>query len=67
MYHGGLWLGFSTYLLRNPKEHSALIILSNLPNGSFSYLQELRKFLYPAPADSVAQDKGRTIAARTQP
>jgi CubicO group peptidase (beta-lactamase class C family) len=55
VYHGGLWHGFSSYLLRNPKEHSALIILSNLPNGSFSYLQELRHFLYPVPADSAAK------------
>ncbi|KAA6433364.1 serine hydrolase domain-containing protein [Rufibacter glacialis] len=64
VYHGGLWHGFSTYLLRNPKEHSALIILSNLPNGSFSYLQEIRKFLYPPHPDSVAQNQ--KLAARTR-
>ncbi|WP_227006282.1 serine hydrolase domain-containing protein [Rufibacter latericius] len=64
VYHGGLWHGFSSYLLRNPKEHSALIILSNLPNGSFSYLQELRKFLYPPHPDSVAQHKGQKLAVR---
>ncbi|WP_181304993.1 serine hydrolase [Rufibacter sp. XAAS-G3-1] len=62
VYHGGLWHGFSTYLLRNPKEHSALIILSNLPNGSFSYLQELRKFLYPAPADSILNQQNTATA-----
>ncbi|MFC6996770.1 serine hydrolase domain-containing protein [Rufibacter roseus] len=54
VYHGGLWHGFSTYLLRNPKDHSAIIMLSNLPNGSLSYLEEIRQFLYPAP-DSVKQ------------
>lgn len=65
VYHGGLWHGFSTYFLRNPKEHSALIILSNLPNGSFSYLQELRHFLYPAHPDSVAQ-KEQKLAVRSR-
>lgn len=65
VYHGGLWHGFSSYLLRNPKEHSALIILSNLPNGSFSYLQELRHFLYPVHPDSVAKlSKQGKLAAR---
>ncbi|WP_317195348.1 serine hydrolase domain-containing protein [Rufibacter roseolus] len=63
VYHGGLWHGFSTYFLRNPKEHSALIVLSNLPNGSFSYLQDLRKFLYPAHPDSIAH-KEQKLAVR---
>ncbi|WP_192822359.1 serine hydrolase [Rufibacter sp. LB8] len=53
VYHGGLWHGFSTYFLRNPKEHSALIVLSNLPNGSLSYLEEIRKVLYPAPPQAA--------------
>ncbi|WP_317195471.1 serine hydrolase domain-containing protein [Rufibacter psychrotolerans] len=64
VYHGGLWHGFSTYLLRNPKEHSALIILSNLPNGSFSYLQDIRQFLYPAQPDSAATQKPQGTLAR---
>ncbi|NDK55679.1 serine hydrolase domain-containing protein [Pontibacter fetidus] len=48
VYHAGLWHGYTSYLLRNPKDHSALIILSNVPNGSLNYLEELRRFLYPA-------------------
>ena len=47
VYHGGLWHGYATYLLRNPKDHSALIVLSNVPNGSFGKLKEIQKFLYP--------------------
>ncbi|RNI30260.1 class A beta-lactamase-related serine hydrolase [Rufibacter immobilis] len=66
VYHGGLWHGFSSYMLRHPKEHSALIVLSNLPNGSFSYLQEIRKLLYPAHPDSAAHTTGPGIAARTK-
>ncbi|WP_245842868.1 serine hydrolase domain-containing protein [Pontibacter ummariensis] len=54
VYHAGLWHGYTTYLLRNPKDHSALIILSNLPNGSLQYLKEIRSFLYPAQPLTVA-------------
>ncbi|ALJ01288.1 serine hydrolase [Rufibacter tibetensis] len=66
VYHGGLWHGYSTYLLRNPKEHSALIILSNLPNGSFSYLQEIRKFLYPAHPDSATAEHKKVVASASR-
>jgi CubicO group peptidase (beta-lactamase class C family) len=52
VYHAGLWHGYTTYLLRNPKDHSALIILSNVPNGSLNYLEDLRRFLYPAKTSS---------------
>lgn len=48
VYHAGLWHGYTSYLLRNPKDHSALIVLSNLPNGSLRYVKELQEFLYPA-------------------
>ncbi|MDX5482192.1 MAG: beta-lactamase family protein [Hymenobacteraceae bacterium] len=48
VYHGGLWHGYATYLLRNPKEHSSIILLSNVPNGSIRYVKELQQFLYPA-------------------
>jgi CubicO group peptidase (beta-lactamase class C family) len=57
VYHGGLWHGFNTYLLRNPKDHSAIIVLSNLTNGSLNYLKGVRQFLYPAePLRSVAKN-----------
>jgi CubicO group peptidase (beta-lactamase class C family) len=65
VYHGGLWHGFSTYFLRNPKDHSALIVLSNLPNGSLSYLKDIREFLYPATTDSaMAQNKGMVASVK---
>jgi CubicO group peptidase (beta-lactamase class C family) len=57
VYHAGLWHGYTTYLLRNPKDHSALIILSNVPNGSLQYLKEIRRFLYPAPSAKFASKK----------
>ncbi|WP_162426717.1 serine hydrolase domain-containing protein [Pontibacter pudoricolor] len=57
VYHGGLWHGYATYLLRNPKDHSALIVLSNVPNGSFRHLKELQKFLYPEQSKMAAASK----------
>lgn len=59
VYHGGLWHGYSTYLLRNPKDHSAIIVLSNLTNGSLNYLKDLRSLLYPA--------KPKNSSPNTQP
>ncbi|WP_377503819.1 serine hydrolase domain-containing protein [Pontibacter locisalis] len=47
VYHAGLWHGYTTYLLRNPKDHSALIVLSNVSNGSLRHLKEIQRFLYP--------------------
>jgi len=47
IYHGGLWHGYNTYLLRNPKDHSAIIVLSNVSNGSLKFMKELQEFLYP--------------------
>jgi CubicO group peptidase (beta-lactamase class C family) len=35
-YHGGWWKGYNTYYMRNPKDQSAIIILSNRVNGSFN-------------------------------
>lgn len=49
VYHAGLWHGFNTYLLRNPNDHSALIVLSNLPNGSLKHVKDIQRFLYPFP------------------
>jgi CubicO group peptidase (beta-lactamase class C family) len=56
VYHAGLWHGYTTYLLRNPKDHSALIVLSNFPNGSLKYLKELQHFLYPVQPVSTANN-----------
>ncbi len=54
VYHAGLWHGYTTYLLRNPMDHSALIVLSNVPNGSLGHLKEIRRFLYPAQPAKLA-------------
>lgn len=56
VYHGGLWHGFATYLLRNPQDHSAIIVLSNLPNGSMNFLKEIRAFLYPIEKEQAVQE-----------
>lgn len=53
-YHGGLWHGYNTYFLRNPKDHSTIIVLSNLTNGSLNYMKDVRNFLYPAPPVIIA-------------
>ncbi|CAN5917562.1 hypothetical protein BH24BAC1_BH24BAC1_16150 [soil metagenome] len=55
VYHGGLWHGYNTYLLRNPKDHSAIIVLSNLTNGSLNYMKDLRNFLYPGQPMVIAK------------
>lgn len=46
VYHAGWWHGYNSYILRNPKDHSALIMLSNITNGSLRYIDELEKLLY---------------------
>lgn len=57
VYHAGLWHGYNTYLLRNPKDHSTIIILSNVANGSLKFLNELQDFLYPARPNSEMAGK----------
>lgn len=59
VYHAGLWHGYTTYLLRNPKDHSALIVLSNLPNGSLKHLQEVQEFLYPVQPQSTDEHQDK--------
>lgn len=59
VYHAGLWHGYNTYLLRNPKDHSALIVLSNLPNGSLKFVKEMEDFLYPLQPAASAENKGK--------
>jgi CubicO group peptidase (beta-lactamase class C family) len=67
VYHAGLWHGYTSYLMRNPKDHSALIVLSNLPNGSLKHLKEIQHFLYPIQSVSAANNNTRqSKAARAQ-
>ncbi|MCP2044014.1 serine hydrolase [Pontibacter sp. HSC-36F09] len=63
VYHGGLWHGFNTYFLRNPNDHSSIIVLSNLTNGSLNYMKDVRNFMYPArPKNEKRQ--GQVASAR---
>ena len=62
IYHGGLWHGFNTYFLRNPKDHSSIIVLSNLTNGSLNYMKDVRNFLYPSHS-VIKSSKQRTVAS----
>ncbi|MCX2740835.1 serine hydrolase domain-containing protein [Pontibacter anaerobius] len=64
VYHAGLWHGYTSYLLRNPKDHSAIIVLSNVPNGSLRYLKDLREFLYPLQASEAKSEGGKPLNAR---
>jgi CubicO group peptidase (beta-lactamase class C family) len=62
IYHGGLWHGFNTYILRNPKDHSSIIVLSNLTNGSLNYMKDVRNFMYP-PQGKVKEGKRQAQVA----
>lgn len=63
IYHGGLWHGFNTYFLRNPNDHSAVIVLSNLTNGSLNYMKDVRSFMYPAQA-KITKRQERLASSR---
>jgi CubicO group peptidase (beta-lactamase class C family) len=56
-YHGGLWHGFNNYFMRNRKDHSAIIVLSNVPNGSLSYMQNVQAILYPEAVKPMVAEK----------
>ncbi|KEO72351.1 serine hydrolase domain-containing protein [Anditalea andensis] len=60
-YHAGLWHGYNTYLLRNPKDHSTIIILSNVANGSLKFLNELQDYLYPTLPPTKTADNQKEI------
>lgn len=67
VYHAGLWHGYTSYLLRNPKDHSAIIVLSNLPNGSLTHLKLIHRFLYPLQPlrpDNSKTESGQVASAR---
>ncbi|MEJ8802782.1 serine hydrolase domain-containing protein [Pontibacter sp. H249] len=66
VYHAGLWHGYTTYLLRNPKDHSALIVLSNVPNGSLRYLKDVQQFMYPEQDKDAPTEAAKNKLAATQ-
>ena len=45
-YHGGWWKGYNTYFMRNPKDHSSIIILSNKVNWSFNSITSFIPLFY---------------------
>jgi CubicO group peptidase (beta-lactamase class C family) len=45
-YHGGWWKGYNTYFMRNPKDHSSIIILSNKVNWSFNSITAFIPLFY---------------------
>jgi CubicO group peptidase (beta-lactamase class C family) len=47
VYHGGWWHGYKSYLMRNRKDQSTIIVLSNIANHSLSHLKEMQPILYP--------------------
>lgn len=61
VYHAGWWHGYNSYILRNPEDHSALIVLTNVANGSLRYMKELQHFLYPS---QPAASSTATLASR---
>jgi CubicO group peptidase (beta-lactamase class C family) len=63
VYHAGLWHGFTSYLMRNPKDHTALIVLSNVSNGSLRHLKEIQHILYPVRPISTAHNAAGTRKA----
>jgi CubicO group peptidase (beta-lactamase class C family) len=61
VYHGGWWKGFKSYLMRNPKDQSTIIVLTNVANNSLMHLKGLQSILYPQtsveiPADTLAKE-----------
>ncbi|MDB5264357.1 MAG: serine hydrolase [Adhaeribacter sp.] len=56
-YHGGLWHGFNNYFMRNRKDHSAIIVLSNVTNGSLAYMQNVQAILYPEAVKPLVAEK----------
>ena len=69
VYHAGLWHGYNTYFLRNPKDHSTIIALSNFPNGSLKHVKNLQDFLYPEqpPLSAGSSNSEQGTAASPQP
>jgi CubicO group peptidase (beta-lactamase class C family) len=47
IFHGGWWHGFKTYFMRNRKDLSTIIILSNVANRSLSHIKRMQTILYP--------------------
>ncbi len=52
IFHAGWWHGFKTYFMRNRRDRSTIIILSNLgSNRSLKRINEVQAILYPDKAN----------------
>ncbi len=52
IFHGGWWHGFRTYFMRNRRDHSCIVILSNqASNHSLSRVNVVQAILYPKRAN----------------
>jgi CubicO group peptidase (beta-lactamase class C family) len=49
-FHTGWWHGFKAYYLHNPKDRSAIIILSNIANHALAKVNVVQAILYPEKA-----------------
>jgi CubicO group peptidase (beta-lactamase class C family) len=52
-YHTGWWHGFKAYYMHNRKDQSAVIMLSNIANGSLSNAKYVEALLYPEKAPYI--------------
>lgn len=52
IFHGGWWHGYKSYFMRNRKDQSTVIVLSNVANRSLSHLKFLQEILYPFQEDA---------------
>lgn len=50
IFHGGWWQGYNAYILHGRKDHSTIIMLSNVTNGSLHRIKDLQEILHPSPA-----------------
>jgi CubicO group peptidase (beta-lactamase class C family) len=48
IFHGGWWQGFNAYILHGRKDHSTIILLSNITNGSLNRIKDLQEILHPS-------------------
>lgn len=45
VFHGGWWQGFNAYVMHGRQDHSTIILLSNVTNGSLHSVQALEEIL----------------------
>ncbi len=66
IFHGGWWHGYKSYFMRNRKDQSTVIVLSNVANNSLSHLKFLQEILYPYDEDSTMPSTPETDKAQSK-